>query len=521
MRGGDSDEVFVFFYLSVRLYFAILIQPPKGFKIKDSAMLRFIKGLPAKDADLHLKKANHAMEMARQNAILWFGEILGRKLYRDLGYSSMPLYAQQELGWSQSKAYDFMKICEKLDELPAVKKKVEEGKLGYGRTRTIVAVASPETEKEWVDLALTQSHTKLKEKVKKARRRAAEVASRQVAFLPEEPVPAAAVPQRVTLEMTPTQLARYEALWEKLRKQGGLPADKVEALLVLMQSGVSNQLENSAAPPVQIHVHQCPDCEKATVQTARGELVLSSEETERIACDTQISEPGHRNTTTIPPKTRRLVLARDRHRCQTPGCPHTHFLEIHHMIPRARGGTNTPDNLTTLCSACHALVHQRKGRVREIEPIYGDGESDHALHAGEFLPDLGGQVQGGILVQGRGLRDQFAQEGHDGLGVDVPGFAFQMAGFGGRKIEVVVLERPDDQVETIARAGHELVQDVGGHAHIPFGVVDQWSHGEARVPLFLARVKNPEHGLADELGGDGLGHIIIHPGRQTSCPVFA
>jgi 5-methylcytosine-specific restriction endonuclease McrA len=337
-------------------------------------MLTFIKGLPAKSADQHLKKASHAMEMARQNAILWFGEILGRKLYRDLGYSSMVLYAQQELGWSQSKAYDFLKICEKLDELPAVKKEVEGGKLGYARTRTIVGVATPDNEKEWVDLALNKSQTQLKEAAQKARRKAAEVAKGQVSFLPEEPVPAAVVPQRVTLSMTPTQLARYEALWEKLRKQGGLPADKVEALLEVMQNfvdGNSNPLEKpTTAPPVQIHVHQCPDCEKTTVQTARGELTLSPEETARLKCDAQISEPDHRNTTTIPPRTRRLVLARDRHRCQTPGCPHTHFLEIHHIIPRARGGTHDPENLTTLCSACHALVHQRSSQVRECSPSY-------------------------------------------------------------------------------------------------------------------------------------------------------
>jgi 5-methylcytosine-specific restriction endonuclease McrA len=112
-------------------------------------------------------------------------------------------------------------------------------------------------------------------------------------------------------------------------------------------------------------MHQCPDCQKATVQTARGELTLSSEETARLQCDAQISEPGHPNRTTIPPKTRRLVLARDRHRCQTPGCPNTHFLEIHHIIPRTRGGTNDPENLTTLCSACHVLVHRQVGAVGE------------------------------------------------------------------------------------------------------------------------------------------------------------
>jgi hypothetical protein len=267
-----GEQIFIFNIVFICVLFVFLLahsrcvryidrashRPP----IKDSAMLTFIKGLPAQKAHLHLKKADQAMEMARQNAILWFGEIHGRKLYCDLGYSSMVLYAQQELGWSQSKAYDFLKIGEKLDELPLVKKKVEEGKLGYARTRTIVGVASPENEKEWVDLALNKSHTQLKEAAQKARRKAAEVAKGQVAIFPEEPVPAAVVPQRVTLEMTPTQLARYEALWEKLRKQGGLPADKVEALLALMQSGISNPLEKPAGPPVQIHVHQCPDCEK-------------------------------------------------------------------------------------------------------------------------------------------------------------------------------------------------------------------------------------------------------------------
>ena len=81
-------------------------------------MQTFIKGLPAQKAHLHLKKADQAMEMARQNTILWFGEIHGRKLYRKLGYASMLLYAQQELGWSQSKAYDFLKICKSWTSCP-------------------------------------------------------------------------------------------------------------------------------------------------------------------------------------------------------------------------------------------------------------------------------------------------------------------------------------------------------------------------------------------------------------------
>ncbi|MFN2371745.1 MAG: HNH endonuclease [Candidatus Krumholzibacteriia bacterium] len=76
---------------------------------------------------------------------------------------------------------------------------------------------------------------------------------------------------------------------------------------------------------------------------------------------------GHRNAATIAPRVRREVLARDRHRCQGPGCGRTRFLEVHHVVPRERGGTNASANLVTLCAACHRLWHERgAGAVADL-----------------------------------------------------------------------------------------------------------------------------------------------------------
>lgn len=52
---------------------------------------------------------------------------------------------------------------------------------------------------------------------------------------------------------------------------------------------------------------------------------------------------------------RRAIYRRDSFRCAL--CDSTRFLQIHHYIPRGRGGTNSPHNLITLCSDCHALAH--------------------------------------------------------------------------------------------------------------------------------------------------------------------
>lgn len=41
-------------------------------------------------------------------------------------------------------------------------------------------------------------------------------------------------------------------------------------------------------------------------------------------------------------------------------------LELHHVIPRSLCGTDSPDNLMLLCSACHALTEIRPGLCREI-----------------------------------------------------------------------------------------------------------------------------------------------------------
>jgi 5-methylcytosine-specific restriction protein A len=47
---------------------------------------------------------------------------------------------------------------------------------------------------------------------------------------------------------------------------------------------------------------------------------------------------------------RRLVLTRDNHTCQLCGDSGN---EVDHMIPAHLGGSHDPDNLTTLCRACH------------------------------------------------------------------------------------------------------------------------------------------------------------------------
>ena len=74
---------------------------------------------------------------------------------------------------------------------------------------------------------------------------------------------------------------------------------------------------------------------------------------------------------------RKAILERDQYTCQD--CGHhgqpgqgEDDLQVHHIMPRAYGGTNDPDNLMTLCSACHVArdnLAQTRGRIADETPI--------------------------------------------------------------------------------------------------------------------------------------------------------
>lgn len=104
----------------------------------------------------------------------------------------------------------------------------------------------------------------------------------------------------------------------------------------------------------------------------------------------------------IWPRLRAAILRRDRYTCQECGADfgrtrrmvhgpgsnrgrggyRWESLEVHHIVPRSRGGSDHPGNLRTLCPQCHGahterLRHDSKGaRLRESVLLAAMGELD-------------------------------------------------------------------------------------------------------------------------------------------------
>ncbi len=320
----------------------------------------FAPDRPAAHVDASLREALSACDRARECAVLWFAEVQRRELFRQLGHASLQLYATQALGFSDNRYWQFKRLADDLDRLPVLREAVATGEVGWTKAQQVARVATPETQQLWVAKAATCSLRELAVAVKEART--------------TTPL------TTITLRADGLQLARFEALLEKVRKLRTLPsdADRMDTVLAgleaLVEAAQDNRASRAGAPHVQVVVQQCPDCAATAAVTNRGEKRLAPAQVEALACDARVREPGRPNRATIPPSVRAAVLARDRHRCTTPGCRSTHFLEVHHVVARSRGGSNRAENLVTLCSRCHGFVHEGGGGLAPAQVGRGSGD---------------------------------------------------------------------------------------------------------------------------------------------------
>jgi hypothetical protein len=302
-----------------------------------------------------------AMREAEGQAVTLFADVMKRKLYRGLGFASIHLYAEEALGFSRTKTYEFVRLAEALDELPGFKDQIESGKLPWTKAREVVKVATAETERQWLAMAESKSRRELEKEVVKSRAKRDNAKDEdQVELLEtDQSTPAASPVQSVTLRLSPLAKARLEAMIEKLMKKHH--CDREQVLLMALESLLGESTRVDGGSPYQVIVQQCPECESKTVGTEVNKL--SGAESAQIDCDSQLLVPGRRNRASIPPARRRAVLVRDKQRCQAEGCRSTNFLEVHHLKPRSRGGDNREENLITLCSSCHRHLHERGGWV--------------------------------------------------------------------------------------------------------------------------------------------------------------
>jgi len=274
------------------------------------------------------------------------------KLHFHHGFVSMYEYMERLLGYGPHAARERMRVARSLVALPATTAALSRGELSYSAVRELTRVATAETETDW----LAQAQGRAVNEIERL------VAGHQPGDRPEDPTSPDLRPRVVRLELPP----QVYALWRQARmvvaaERGAeiCDADFVETIC----RGAIAPGSGEAGPTHQIAYQQCPDCRRATQNGAGREIDVSPEVFTRASCDAKNlgsldAVAPERATTTVTPRLREQVFARDHHRCTVPGCRSARNLDVHHIIEQAQGGKHELLNLCLLCSGHHSALHE-------------------------------------------------------------------------------------------------------------------------------------------------------------------
>ena len=294
-----------------------------------------------------------------------------------LGYGSITEYANRLFGYEARFTNERLRVAEALEELPELSRALREGRSSWSVARELTRVATPETEAEW--MAVAQGRT--------SREVERLVSGRRPGDRPDDPAEAALLRHVLRFEVRAETRALVREALAKLRREAGGRLDD-DAALLLMARQVLGGPEDPGRSSYQLAVTRCGDCQRANVHASGDRVEVGPEVLEMIECDAQRigsvepesavpegtpthagngagSDPSppqpdrrERATQSIPPAVRRKIVHRDGGRCKVPGCRHSHFLDIHHIEPRADGGDHNPDLLILLCGVHHAAAHR-------------------------------------------------------------------------------------------------------------------------------------------------------------------
>jgi hypothetical protein len=302
---------------------------------------------------------------------------------------------QGDLTLSYKCAQERIRVARCLADLPVLRKALGQDLVSYSAAREITRVATPASEQRWLEVSTGKSMRELERLVSASKE--GEVPGQQSFGLPENRM-------RIELNWTPEELARAEVVLAREVEESGRKMRLPDLLASLIRERYETKSSSDGASkpttgartrrrstPELVCVH-CTSCKQGGVVTEQGIGAVSTERMADVEKVARIRDARAQRATTRPgvplsprgdslvtvsrvdtpevpmeerdqpvdESLRQAILARDGHGCQAPDCTSRQNLHVHHGLWRRHGGQSEPDNLLSLCSCHHGLVHQSR-----------------------------------------------------------------------------------------------------------------------------------------------------------------
>ena len=284
-------------------------------------------------------------------------ELDARRLYLDLGYSSLFDYCTRALHLSEQAAYARIEAARASRRFPAIIERIMEGALSLTATRLLAPHLTADNQHEILDQARYKKTREVESIV--ARLRPLPPVASMVRKLPEPSrrvgislfQPANAVPAAITDVLpVPPRSAAHRPVLQAL-------SPTYYRLQITLSSAGHDKLREAQA----LSRHVVPNGDPASIVERALDVLISHLRRSKFA---ETAAPQARPERTakgryIPAAVRRAVCRRDGGRCTFVGsggmrCEERGFLEYHHAKAYAKGGRATEDNIQLRCRAHNA-----------------------------------------------------------------------------------------------------------------------------------------------------------------------
>ena len=332
--------------------------------------------------DAHIRHCS--AELASRD--LFFGRMAQRFLalrgWQSLGFATEAHYARERLGMSRASLRSKVSLARRSEGLDHVTDALQQGQIGFEAAQLIARIATPTTERAWLDRATRRTFKHLREEVQ-----AVEMLTRFAGKTDRSPPSEEHIEQMQALERA---ILSGELLRRVTRNRLREPTDHDEhnqRTETDEADAPASQHASDQSTAVQISVS--PDDEPPAVQISgspRGKVTLRLRVPGDLLLHYRQLERLHRqklpNTsfiqflcatfwqTWVPTlgvsDKWETIYRRDRYRCTSPVC-HQRNVTLHHVKYRASGGTDDPNNLTCPCAFCH-LEGEHGGRLKILPP---------------------------------------------------------------------------------------------------------------------------------------------------------
>jgi 5-methylcytosine-specific restriction endonuclease McrA len=352
------------------------------FPHREEAYLIVADPSKATNSQVHvsLKQLSRSERKITHEVLLHIIEVEKREIYRDYSYDRVYEYLIEEISYDESGAYRRIQAARILKNSSGISEKLIEGTLKL--TQLVKLDTFIKHEMKEGKLVTQETRDQILNKLEhKTGKETKQILAEEFNYTPKKrPKETTQKDGSVRVEITFTQEERaIIKTAQDLISHVVYDYDLAQAFVHLAKSEIKKKQGPSSKLNAVKHGASTKKSSQANSKQNSGVVTSKFEEAPRVneVSESPTQTDSHQLTQSfcleqkprrkyIPMKTQREVRAKANHRCEHihpnhTRCTSTYQTQIDHVIPVAKGGTNTPANLRLLCAGHNRLAAKNEG----------------------------------------------------------------------------------------------------------------------------------------------------------------